>query len=159
MAYGLEIGIQFSCFHKGALSNRKARRHNDGEKMQDNNSRSCGPIYMVGISHVQKAAWNLVTVTPNTLFWHKLMSSLKIGNLLSDILNSWRKTTFPQQIFTKNTSYGPTTWPSKSAPLCVGNKWLRNRRSAGVWNATGDQHCWLYAFWVPHGEPVLQCPK
>jgi len=48
--------------------------------------------------------------TEHTFFCHKLVNSLEIENL-QDILNSWRKTTFPQQIFTKNTSYCPTTWP------------------------------------------------
>ena len=78
----LKLESNFLSFHKGALSNRKACRRNDFWKMQHNNSRSCGPIYMFGISHVQKAAWNLVTVTLNTLFLSQINEQLENWKLI-----------------------------------------------------------------------------
>ena len=40
------------------------------------------------------------------------MNSLKIGNLLSDILNSWRKNSISStNLHQEHTSYGPSTWP------------------------------------------------
>ena len=118
------------------------------------------PNYMFGISHVQKAAWNLVTVTPNTLVSHKYNEQL--GNWqLVEFIGHLKLLEKKQHFLNKCSPRTPPTAQPPGPLTCVGNKWLRgSRRTAGVWNATGDQHCWLYAFWLPHqSEPVLQCPK
>lgn len=101
-----------SCFHKWCYTKQiSACRMPTIGKI----AKSCGFFCMFGISHVRfQAAWNLVTVTPFGTFLSQINEQLGNGKLIGH-LKLLEKNNISQQMFTKNTSYCPSTWPLKSA--------------------------------------------